>query len=47
MNDPLAAALESRGIPAFRTADRPLRAFARWCAAGIPAAPLTGARDGS
>ena len=31
--DPLAAALESRGIPAFRTADRAMRAFARWCEA--------------
>jgi len=34
--DPLAAALEARGIPAFRTADRALRAFATWCAARMP-----------
>ncbi len=33
--DPLAAAFEARGIPAFRTADRALRAFARWCEARL------------
>jgi acyl-CoA synthetase (NDP forming) len=33
--DPLAVALEARGIPAFRTADRALRAFATWCAARL------------
>lgn len=31
--DPFAAALERRRIPTFRTADRALRAFARWCEA--------------
>jgi acyl-CoA synthetase (NDP forming) len=28
--DPMAAVLESPGVPVFRTADRALRAFARW-----------------
>lgn len=31
--DPFAEALETHGIPVFRTADRALRAFAAWCGA--------------
>ena len=31
--DPLASAIEAHGIPAFRTADRALHAFGRWCEA--------------
>lgn len=34
--DAFARALEVQGIPAFRTADRAVRAFARWCEAGLP-----------
>lgn len=33
--DAFAAALERRRIPTFRTADRALRAFARWCEARL------------
>jgi hypothetical protein len=35
--DPLARALESRGVPTFRSADRALAALALW--AGLWAAP--------
>jgi len=34
--DPMAALLESGGVPAFRTADRALRLLNRWAAAVTP-----------